>query len=390
MTLEFNDNGLETSTFSEIFNGKVEEYKAIYGEDIDVDQESPDGQRIGIESMSLFDMESFVSWLYSQLDCDLNSGDMQQVIAKLAGVYMLPASRSQWDLIINMERSNSLPSGYTVTDKNNQNWFLDSDVAVSAGDNNVTFLAVEWGAISGSSLEPEFTQATPENYVNSITATADAVMGRTEETPEQFRVRRKKSVENPSQSTNGAIYAKLAGLPGVTDLQVYDNSTDVYDTEKDIKPHYMWVTIDGGSLDDIGEVMAKQRLGGTKGDVLTTYTDELTKPNGEPFFFVNEHYVDRPVLVDLYVRLTATKSATATIDIDAIKNSISSEIFYIGEQLQAAELCDNALIENYNYIVSDLEISLDGTNWTDKALSPNYGGKFTVSTDNITVTEVSL
>jgi len=390
MTLEFNENGVQTNTLAELIERLTEGYRSIYGADIDVDQESPDGQRIGIEALLRFDIESLISWLYSQIDPDLNNGDMQQVIAKLAGVYLLPSSRSQWDLVLNSDRVKTLPSGYTITDNSNQNWFLDSDVNINVGDNNITFLSSLWGGISGVAAGSSFTQATPELGVISITAITDATQGREEETEEAFRVRRKKSLENPSQSTVGAIYAKLAQLPGVTDLQVLDNSESTYDPEKDLNAHTMWVIIEGGSLDDIGEVMAKQRLGATKGDIEVTYTDELTKPNGDPFFIINEHNIDRPEYKDLYIRLTATQKVTGSdIDEDAIKESLSKFPVEIGLSVQAGELTPSAYITNYNYIVSDLEISLDGLAWTGKELSPDFGGKFVIDTANITVTEVS-
>lgn len=390
MTFAFNENGVQTDTFEEIFEALDAGYREIYGQDIITDQESPDGQRIGIETTLRYDLESFAAWLYSQIDPDLNTGDMQQIIAKLAGVYLLAASRSQWDLEVEVSRNITLPSGYTVADQNGVEWFLDSDVSVLSGSNSVTFLAVEWGSVSGVASGSEFTQSTPENYVTSISAGADAVKGREEETVEEFRLRRKMSTENPSQSTNGAIYAKLAALPGVTDLQVYDNPDSTYDVERDIPAHFMWVVIDGGSLDDIGEVMAKQRLGGTKGDITTTYTDTLTKPNGDPFYLVNEQKIDRSTTVNLYVRLTATqKTVTSNIDVDAIKEKLAAIKFYIGQAQQAGELYDYAYIDNFNYIVSDLEISLDGVTWTAKSEFPGYDGKFLIDTANVTITEAA-
>lgn len=406
MTLTFDSNGVQTNTFAEIFERLETEYKNIYGSSIDTDQESPDGQRIGIETTLRFEIETAIAWLYSQIDPDLNNGDMQQIIAKLAGIYMLAASRSQWDLVINMDQAKDLPSGYTITDNNNQNWFLDSDVTVSVGDNNVTFLASDWGAVSGVASGSSFTQSTPELGVVSISAIDDAVSGREEETEEAFRLRRKASVENPSQSTNGAIYAKLAQLPGVSDLVVNDNATNgddvlsgstsstslsAYKSGESISldAHTMWVIIEGGSLDDIGEVMAKQRLGNTKGDIDVTYTDELTKPDGTAFFVINEHKIDRPDYVDLYIRLNvAAIESGAIIDTDAIKESLSGYGVSIGQLIQAGELYPNAYIDNFNYIPSDLEVSADGVSWTDQQVFAGYKGKFNIDTANITVTEV--
>lgn len=391
MSLTFDQNGVQTSTFSEIQQGLDAGYRGIYGTDIILDQESPDGQRVGIETTLRFDVESAFAWLYSQLDPDFNTGDMQQIIGKLSGTYLLPSSRSQWDLTITTDRNVTLPSGYTVTDNNNQNWFIDSDIALTTGSTAVTFLSSLWGDINGIASGSSFTQATPELGVVSISALGDALTGREEETEEAFRLRRQASTENPSQSTVGAIFAKLAQLNGVTDLEVLDNSTNTYDSDKDLGPNTMWCIIEGGSLDKIGETIAKQRLGNTKGDITVTYTDGLVKPDGTPFFLVNDHKIDRPDYVDLYIRLNATQKVSGSpVDVTAIENQLEKHKVFINQNLQAGELYDSAYINNYNYIVSDLEVSLDGLVWTSGEVFSGYGGKFSISAANITVTEIPV
>jgi uncharacterized phage protein gp47/JayE len=391
MTLKFDSYGVETNTYAELFTRLVDGYKVIYGPDIDVAQESPDGQKIGIEAALRFDIESAFAWLYSQIDPDLNNGDMQQIIAKLAGVYLLPASRSQWDLVVNSDRVSTLPSGYTITDVNNQNWFLDSAVTVAIGANNITFLSVLWGSVTGITSGSSYTQATPEPGIGAITSSTDATVGRQEETEEAFRVRRKRSIENPAQSTRGAIYAKMAQLAGVTDLQVYDNQTSVYEAARDLAAHTMWLVIEGGSLDDIGEVMAKQRLGGSKGAVNVTYTDTLTKPDGTPVSIISEAKIDGPTYLSLYIRLTATQRVSGSaVDIASVKAKLGLFPVEIGVPVPAGELYESSYIDNFNYIVSALEVSLNGSVWTDQEVTPGYAGKFTIDAANITVTEVAI
>lgn len=405
MTLKFDADGVQTSTFNEIYQNLDAGYRTIYGNDIITDQESPDGQRIGIETTLRFDVESAFAWLYSQIDPDLNNGDMQQVIGKLSGLSLLPSSRSQWDITVTADRNLTLPNGYTITDNNNQEWFIDSDLPINSGDTTVTFLSKLWGDVVGIAAGSTFTQSTPELGVTSISTIVDATVGRNEETEEEFRLRRQSSTENPSQSTIGAIYAKLSQGNGVSDVAVYDNSSSTPDqitgsSNKDlidssesvtISPHTLWVVIDGGSLDDIGEVIAKHRLGNTKGSVKVSYTDTLTRPDGSELLVINEHFIDRSTQVDLHVRLTATQTKVGSvIDTDAIKNKLLQKRFYIGEYVQAGELYPSVYIDNFNYIPSDLEISLDGVAWTDERLFSGFDGKFNLDVSNITITVVTI
>lgn len=149
MALQFNNNGLEINTFRDLFQELSDGYKAIYGQDIDLDQESPDGQRVAIEAQAREDMEAALQWLYSQMDPAFNTGDMQQVVAKLHGLFLRPGSRSQRDLKVTTDRPVLLYNGYRIRDQANQVWFIQQDVTVPAGTTDVTFFAQDFGKVTG-------------------------------------------------------------------------------------------------------------------------------------------------------------------------------------------------------------------------------------------------
>lgn len=281
MALQFNDNGLETNTLRELFQELSDGYKGIYGQDIDLDQESPDGQRVAIEAQARADMESALQWLYSQMDPDFNTGDMQQIIGKLHGLYLRPGSRSQRDLKVTTDRPVLLYSGYRIRDQANQVWLIRQDVTVPAGTTAVTFFAQNFGKVTGL-VADTFTQITPEPGVLGIIADTEVVVGRDEETPEEFRQRRNRSLENPATGSTGAIFAKVAQLPGVTDLNIDENDTKINDEVTGIPANSIWLVVEGGAISEIIAVMVKQKGGGTgtKGAVTGRYTETLIRPDG--------------------------------------------------------------------------------------------------------------
>jgi len=390
MTLKFDSQGVQIDTYAELFEKLVDGYEKIYGSGIDVDQESPDGQRIGIEAKARLDIEQALAWLYSQIDPERNSGDMQKIIAKLYGLYPQPAARSQWDLTVNVSRDVTLTDGYKIKDDDGQEWFLSGDESLSAGDNTVTFRSVQWGGVIGSAGS-EFTQITPEIEVQSITAPTDAKVGRKEETEEEFRKRRNRSLENPARSTKGAIYAKLAALTGVTDVVVYENDTRTYDAGRDLESLTMWVVVEGGDVDDIAKIVVTQRLGSTKGSIIGIYPETLVRPNGQEFTITHEQRFDRPEYVPLYIRCTATRrNSSQPVDTQAIKNGFKTFEFLIGQTIQAADVYDSGLIGSPpNYILTGLELSTDGVNYTDGEVFAGYQGKFTLDDAYIDITEVT-
>ncbi|MDR7874615.1 baseplate J/gp47 family protein [Yersinia mollaretii] len=392
MALQFNNNGLEIDTFRDLFQTLSDAYKDIYGQDIDLDQESPDGQRVAIEAQARTDIEASLQWLYSQMDPDFNTGDMQQVIAKLHGLYLRPGSRSQRDLNVATDRPVFLYSGYKIRDQSNQIWFVRQNVTIPAGTTTVTFFAQDFGKATGL-IADTFTQLTPELGVLSITADAVAVVGRDEETPEEFRQRRNRSLENPATGSTGAIFAKVAQLTGVTDLNVGENDTKIDDVLTGIPANSIWLVAEGGAVSEIVEVMVKQKGGGTgtKGSVIGRYIETLIRPDGTTLQIAHDMQFDRPVYKPLHINLTAKRKVTNDpVDLDTLKEALAKRVMHIGEEIDANEFyADGYGAGRVNYVLTNLKISIDGITFTDAELSPGFQGKFTLDVANISITEVT-
>ena len=386
----FTPEGLEIESFEDIFNRLVVEYKLIYGEDTTFEQDSPDGQRVGIEAKSQLDIQSFIQWLYSSFDPDFATGVMLSRLGKFSGISPRPATRSTWDLTVNSDRVQTLDTDYTIRDDIGQEWFLTDPVDLIIGAQVVTFTSVTYGAITGL-ISAVFEQVTFALGVTIDDATGAALVGIDEETPEQFRIRRSKSLQNPAFSTIGSIFAKLANLGGVTDLAVYENFTDTYDATRDIDAHTYWLVVEGGEIDDIVEVIAKDKTGGTglKGAVVGTFSEDLVRPDGSVFNLTQEYNFDRSTPVQLFVHVTATrKNPAEPIDLAGIANAIATYTFNIGDSIQAAMLYANAYAAGTNFILTDMEVSDDDITYTDELLFSGFDGKFTLDAADVLVTEV--
>jgi len=383
--------GVQVETLAEIYDRLAQGYREIYGQDIDLSQNTPDGQRIGIEARAILEAQEFGAALANSFDPDFAQGVSLQKIAKLSGTFLRPATKSQWDLIVNTTRALTLPAGYLIEDDLGQEWEVVSAVALVNGANTVTFRAKNFGSVEGLS-GAEFSQITIVLGVSSIVATGGSTVGADEETDEEFRQRRAQSVALPAFSTVGGLISRLLNVPGVTDAIVYENDTSVLDTDRDILPHTIWAIVEGGDVATIAETIIRQKTGGTglKGDIETQVLETITRPDGSSFQIPYTARFDRPELVDLFIRLTATKlTPTSVIDVEAIENQLATKTFRIGESIQAAELYDLALTRSPAYVVTDLEISLDGVTYTDGQVLPAVDEKMVIDALNIDVIEVT-
>lgn len=383
-------SGITIQSFDEILAELVAGYQAIYGVDINLDQESPDGQRVAIEAKSRADMQAFGLWIANNFDPDFARGIFQAKIAKLSGVFPRPATRSFWDLSVVTTRILTLPTGYQISDDLGQLWELPAPVILPIGTTAITFQATDFGSVTGLT-GAVLTPVTVVLGVTGFTAAVDAEPGKDEETDEEFVQKRNLSLENPAFSTTNSLAARLLNTAGVTDARVYDNDSDVYDPINDLDAHSIWAVVEGGTIDDIMQVLLFQKTGGTgiKGAISANIPETLTRPDGSTFIVSQVRRFDRPVMVPIYVTLTATrKNALVPLDLPLIKQKIAAYKFYIGTSLEASALYCPAYTAGDDFILTLMKISDDNITFIDGSLSPDAGSKFEIVAANITITEV--
>ena len=116
-TPAFTFEGLDIRTLTEINQELIDGYKAIYGNDINLEASTPDGQRIGIDAKAIADIEEFLLNLYNQMDADLAFGEWLNKLIKFSGIQRKPATRSTVEIEIVTDRILTLPANYTPEDR---------------------------------------------------------------------------------------------------------------------------------------------------------------------------------------------------------------------------------------------------------------------------------
>ena len=195
MKPELTRDGVEIQTLSEILEELSENYRAIYGDDINLDQDTPDGQRVALEAKLLADLQLFAANLYAQFDPDFSIGEIQNKIIKIAGVTRNPATRSSVEMTITTNQAVTLPEGYTVKDDLGQNWITTEVNSLISGANTVSM----FGEFFGSFEADPNTITTPVTIilgVVSVTNPLASVSGADEETDEELRILKVREFDN--------------------------------------------------------------------------------------------------------------------------------------------------------------------------------------------------
>ena len=383
-------NGFKAESFTEILTRLSNGLKNIYGQDINLDQDSPDGQQLGIQANIISDFQDLALYIYNSMDPDLADGANFDKLLKLLARTRLPSSRSTVDIEMVLNKTVSIPASYTIKDLNNQNWIIGTAQTLDAGTHLVSFYSEDWGNITA---EPNTIneQVTILTEVVSINNPESAISGRDEESIVQVRERRNKILGINASSTIGSIIGKILDLNGVVDAVPYENMTKIYDPVKDIEPNSYWIVVKGGDIAQISEIIAKDKTGGTglKGQVETVYIEKFVRKDGSVREFYHDVKFDRPTEVSIHIKFKVSrKISTQSIDIEHIKDTLANKEFYIAQNITVTELYATIYSAATNYIATDLEVSKDGVVWDSVFLQAGYDEEFIIEKSNIEIEEL--
>lgn len=383
-------NGFKAESFTEILTRLSNGLKNIYGQDINLDQDTPDGQQLGIQANIISDFQDLALYIYNSMDPDLADGANFDKLLKLLARTRLPSSRSTVDIEMVLNKTVSIPASYTIKDLNNQNWIIGTAQTLDAGTHLVSFYSEDWGNITA---EPNTIneQVTILTEVVSINNPESAISGRDEESIVQVRERRNKILEINASSTIGSIIGKILDLNGVIDAVPYENMTKIYDPVRDIQPNSYWIVVKGGDISQIREIIAKDKTGGTglKGQVETVYIEKFVRKDGSVREFYHDVKFDRPTEVSIHIKFKVSrKISTQSIDIEHIKDTLANKEFYIAQNITVTELYSTIYSAATNYIATDLEVSKDGVVWDSVFLQAGYDEEFIIEKSNIEIEEL--
>lgn len=300
--------GLETKSQAELVAEFTAAFQAIYGTDIDLSQNSPDGQMMNIFIQSVLDLEDLLTQIYNSFSPDnaigvsLDERVALNGIQRQGGTYTITNVELVVSESINLAGLDTNPdSPYTVADNAGNQWFLQNSVSIALpGTYTYSFRA----ALPGAVLTTPNTITVPVTVVlgvaNINNPTTYTTLGENQETDAALRVRRQKSVSLASQGYLAGLLAALENITGVTAAFVYENTTGSTDGDG-VPGHSIWVIVAGTAAPaDIANAIYTKRNAGCGMFGGESYT--VTQVDGSPFTL----YWDDVVEEDLYIQFDAS------------------------------------------------------------------------------------
>lgn len=239
--------------------------------------------------------------------------------------------------------------------------------------------AVNAGPVEGEANTITSIQ-TPKTGWDTVTNPTAVVPGEDVETDEELRERFRQSKYIRATNILEALYSDLISLANVVEVQIYENDTDVVDSNGVPAHSFLPIILGGDPLDIANSIWQNKPLGiRSYGNTTQTIYDSQGFPHEIGF--------ERPNPVDIYIRMDLTTDANYPQNgDDLIKSNLTSTDFGIGDDVIYSRLY-TPINSVPGHQVNSLEVSLDGLTWNTNNLVVPFNGIANLESANITITK---
>lgn len=387
------ENGITVNTYDETVDFLETGMRSAYGDEINTDSNTPDGQLINIFAQAVTDLLDLVVQVYNSFDPDNALGTVLDLRCSINGIQRSGGTFTIQPIVVTTDRAVYLPglddayldtdgTGFTISDdQDNEFILLDSINIVSSGTTLLDFRAKNDGEV----LTVPDTITTIKTITLGVTEVNNpgtyTTLGLNQESDYDFRLRRQQSVSLASQGYLGPLLAALLNISGVTYAKVYENNSGAIDGDG-IPAHAIWPIVEGGEDSDIAwAIYTKRNAGcGMKGDV----TVDVTQPDLSMF----EIKFDRTSTEDLYVHFDATSiDGITTVGTTLIANELAEEVnLDVNEQININDIAALVRDIDSNTLITSIGVSTDGSTYENIVGPSTKNKRLTLIADNVDIT----
>lgn len=302
MAFGLSDTGFLRKRLEDILADKNAAVTDVFGPDINLTPQSPDGQINGTLSESDADLWELAEAVYNAFNPSAATGNALSALVQINGITRAAATPSSVSLDLTGTNTTVIPAGSLVSTASGLQYATDAEATIAAGVAVVGATAV----VPGATVSLTGTITTIVNPIvgwATVNNPSDATVGTDEETDAALRIRRAQSVAFASQALFESLFSAVAQLEGVIQTVVLENDTNA--TDGNGQPaHSVQVLVEGGDDDEIGEAIFNEKCVGitTVGSTTIAVIDNIGGSHDINF--------QRPTIVPIYVIVNLTTDGT--------------------------------------------------------------------------------
>ena len=268
--------GVHTPTYDEVLEYLMENYRAIFGEDVYLGEETPDYQLISLVAKCMTDYSNLATQAYYERNPYYASGNSLDLLVQLSGLTRRQPTASKAILVLSGAEGTVIEAGKQAIDETGNIWTIqfttiipaEGEAEVYAICDTLGAIAAPVGAISGI--------YTPIPGWEGVTNEIEAEIGTDLETDAELRIRFAATHAMSNSGIESSFITGLLSLDGVKHADIVSNNTDDDNTGTGgLPPHSFCAVVDGGDADEIAEKILYLKAPGvaTAGGVEKTVTD---------------------------------------------------------------------------------------------------------------------
>lgn len=334
--------GFERKRFDEILSDKNEAQKQVFGPDINLAPQSPDGQISGLAALSDDQLWQIAEYAVNATDPDNATGHTLSKLVEINFIERLGEAATRLIIRSTGTPGVTIPAGQIVGEENGSltATTVSAFTFSSAGTADVVALL----DVTGPQEVPDSTMRdirTPQAGWISADNPAAGIVGRNRETDAELRLRRVRSIGTNSQNLIDSLIGRLGNLEGISHANVIQNRGDVVDANG-LTPHSFEAIVVGGESNVIAQTIWETfPFGiGINGSTSGNAIDKQLVIQVVPF--------TRAAAVPIYVEVTLEKGSNYPGDgDDKIKQAIvdyskgvlvQGRGFFVGDKVVYTEL----------------------------------------------------
>lgn len=382
--------GISAPDYQTILTTLTGYFQQIYGTDAYLEPDSKDGQMVALVSLAIHDANNTAIACYNSFSPTTAQSDALSRNVKINGIARKAAVSSTIDVTLTGTPGTTITNG-SVKDNNGVIWNLPGTTTISStGSVTVTATCNSSGAVSAQPGTVTSINTPTLGWV-SVTNASSAAVGRAIETDAELKQRQAISVSLASISPFDAVDGAVANISGVSRHKLYENDTDITDSNG-LPPHSIAAVVEGGDAEVIAKTIRSIKGQGVTpyGTTVVTVSDRYGNPHNVGF--------SRPVDIPIYVSITieALTGYTSQVGLE-IKSAIVSYInsLAIGSNVLLSRVYSPANIgvvsggDSKYYDITELLIGVASGAVAAKNITVPFNGAASCSVDNISITVTS-
>lgn len=332
MPNQFGSQGLITETQTELVTRYVSGFQTIYGSQINIGPETPDGEMIMLPIQTALDVLQLLTQINNSFNPDAAIGVSLAQRGAINGISPQAGTYTTVSIDLVLSQSVNLygldqtvQDVFTVSDASGIQYQL-SETELGVGPGTVSYIFV--AATPGALTPAPNTIIVPVTIVLGVTSinnpSAPLSIGDNQESDAAFKVRRARSVALSSQGYYDGLIAALLNIPGVTYAYVEENSSGTTNADG-VPGHSIWVIVAGsGAASSIAQAIYTKRNAGcgmyNSGDA-GVQSFVVTQKDGTLFPVYWDNVIAQPVF---YKFKASSLDGVTPPNITAILGSLSS------------------------------------------------------------------